>query len=87
MRLIYIGMRYGCNLIPRLSPAPVLVTCSMQIQTVGGGEGLGTRLVRLCTHVSLLSLFNIGLHNCLLEETQVFNAFNSHMAKKYILQI
>ena len=53
----------------------------MQVQAVGGGEGSGTRLVRMCTHVSLLSLFNIGLHNCLLEETQVFNAFNNHMAK------
>ena len=30
-----------------------LVTCSMQIQAVGGGEGLGTRLVCMCTRGSL----------------------------------
>ena len=40
-----------------------LITCSMQIQAVGGGEGLGTRLVYICTCDSLafISLLS-GLH-------------------------
>ena len=37
-----------------------LVACSMQIQAVRGGEGLGARLVHMCTHGSLafISLFS-----------------------------
>ena len=40
-------------LFPGFPLLQFLVACSMHIQVVGGGEGLGTRLVHICTCDSL----------------------------------
>ena len=47
--IIYIGMWYRSNLVPRFSPAPVCGCLQMQWEA----GCLGTRIVRMCTSGSL----------------------------------